>query len=157
MSVEYCDGDIRWLSFNDLVDLNRLMIVSFTPDEQYGLKPDHCLGSTQAAPSEYRYYEQCEDMPTLAAVLFYSIAKNHNFHNGNKRTAVAAAIVFLRINGLSFTPSLVEGLIMAEDVVKDEYTRLQIATWIANNTEQCDSADLVSDQMEIVLQIFSEA
>lgn len=96
-------------------------------------------------------------MPTLAAVLFHSIAKNHNFYNGNKRTAVAAAIVFLRINGLSFSPSLEEGLEMAEDAVKDMYTRLQIATWIADNTVESDSADLVSDQMEIVLQIFSGA
>ena len=46
---------------------------------------------------------------------------------------------------------------MAEDVVKDMYTRLQIATWIADNTVESDSADLVSDQMEIVLQIFSGA
>lgn len=40
--------------------------------------------------------------PTLslkAAVLFYSIIKNHPFENGNKRIATAALLVFLYLNG----------------------------------------------------------
>lgn len=40
--------------------------------------------------------------PTLtkkAAILYYSLIKNHPFENGNKRTATAALLVFLFING----------------------------------------------------------
>jgi death-on-curing family protein len=40
--------------------------------------------------------------PTLsqkAAILYYSIIKNHPFKNGNKRTATASLLVFLHING----------------------------------------------------------
>lgn len=40
--------------------------------------------------------------PTLidqATVLFYSLIKNHPFENGNKRIAVIALLVFLRLNG----------------------------------------------------------
>jgi death-on-curing family protein len=39
--------------------------------------------------------------PTLskkAAILYYSLIKNHPFENGNKRTATAALLVFLHIN-----------------------------------------------------------
>ena len=34
-----------------------------------------------------------------AAVLFYSLIKNHPFDNGNKRIATAAVLVFLYLNG----------------------------------------------------------
>ena len=36
-----------------------------------------------------------------AAYLFY-INKNHPFIDGNKRTATAAALVFLKLNGVTF-------------------------------------------------------
>ena len=42
------------------------------------------------------YYE---DIVTEAAALLESLAINHPFVDGNKRTAFAAADVFLRING----------------------------------------------------------
>jgi len=35
-----------------------------------------------------------------AAILYYSLIKNHPFRNGNKRTATAALLVFLYINDL---------------------------------------------------------
>jgi death-on-curing protein len=38
-----------------------------------------------------------------AAYLFY-ICKNHPFVDGNKRTAMMAAIVFLRLNGIEPLP-----------------------------------------------------
>lgn len=47
--------------------------------------------------------------PTLekqAAILFYSLIKNHPFLNGNKRIAVISLLVFLSLNGkwLSISP-----------------------------------------------------
>ena len=35
----------------------------------------------------------------MAAAYAYHIAQNHAFSDGNKRTALAAALVFLEING----------------------------------------------------------
>jgi death on curing protein len=40
------------------------------------------------------------DMPTKAAALLQSLARNHAFVDGNKRTAWAAAWTFLYINGI---------------------------------------------------------
>ncbi|MDO8452295.1 MAG: type II toxin-antitoxin system death-on-curing family toxin [bacterium] len=37
-------------------------------------------------------------MSRLAAVLFYSLVKNHPFRNGNKRIAVMTSLVFLFLN-----------------------------------------------------------
>lgn len=155
MSFEYCDDQVRWLSVADLEDLNKLMIVSYTPAEHVGVLKPNELSSSQTAPANYRYYKQCGDMPTLAAVLFCSIIQNHCFKNANKRTAMAAVVVFLRINGYRFTPDLEEGLIVAEDCARGLYTELQIAQWIADQCEESDSADLVSDQMDVLLDIFT--
>jgi death-on-curing protein len=40
-----------------------------------------------------------EDIFEKAVALFESIAKNHTFHNANKRTAFACMTYFLFING----------------------------------------------------------
>tara|TARA_R110002050_G_scaffold90987_3_gene191290 strand:+ start:302 stop:772 length:471 start_codon:yes stop_codon:yes gene_type:complete len=154
VSIEYCDDQIRWLSVDDLKDLNELMIISFTPKEDVGVLKPNELESSQGSPANYRYYKQCVDIPTLAAVLFYSISRNHVFMNGNKRTAMAAAVVFLRINGYRFRPDYYEGLIVAEDCAAGLYNELQIAQWIADQCTESDSADLVSDQMDVLLGIF---
>jgi len=40
-----------------------------------------------------------ESVPQIAAAYLFHIARNHPFLDGNKRTALAAAIVFLELNG----------------------------------------------------------
>ncbi|HEX6094783.1 MAG TPA: type II toxin-antitoxin system death-on-curing family toxin [Thermoanaerobaculia bacterium] len=47
----------------------------------------------------------------MAAAYLYGICKNHPFLDGNKRTALACAIAFLRFNGLK--------LVAAEDELYD--------------------------------------
>jgi len=46
-----------------------------------------------------KYYEQVDDVFKLAANLSEKIIKNHAFQDGNKRTALVAADMFLKING----------------------------------------------------------
>ena len=48
-------------------------------------------------------YEQ-SDLAGLAAAYAYGIAKNHPFVDGNKRAALMAMIMFLRLNGVPFGP-----------------------------------------------------
>ena len=38
-----------------------------------------------------------------ATILLYSLANNHGFHNGNKRTALLSFLTFLKINNYNFT------------------------------------------------------
>lgn len=56
-------------------------------------------------------YEGKDLYPTLfkkAAILYYSLIKNHPFKNGNKRTATATLLVFLYINNI-WTKNVFEG------------------------------------------------
>lgn len=58
------------------------------------------LDAALAAPrNTYHYGGPC-DLYDLAAACVYHIAKDHAFTDGNKRTAYAAALVFLTLNGV---------------------------------------------------------
>jgi death on curing protein len=45
------------------------------------------------------YYQNCGDPIELASVYLYRLVANHGFVDGNKRVGMAAALVFLRLNG----------------------------------------------------------
>ncbi|NTV74640.1 MAG: type II toxin-antitoxin system death-on-curing family toxin [Holophaga sp.] len=44
-------------------------------------------------------YQNCTDPIELASVYLYRLVSNHGFLDGNKRVGMAAALVFLRLNG----------------------------------------------------------
>lgn len=79
------------------------------------------------------YYE---DLIEEAAALWESMAQNHPFVDGNKRTAFAVTDVFLRINGLTITASpdeIIEFIYSLYDARTFNFEEL--ATWLYSNTE----------------------
>ena len=46
----------------------------------------------------------CKDLAEMAAAYLFCLTKNHGFVDGNKRTGTAAAVVFLKLNGVRLTP-----------------------------------------------------
>lgn len=53
--------------------------------------------SCARAQNHWHYGEA--DVVRLAAAMMIGIAQNHAFEQGNKRTAITAAIMFIEING----------------------------------------------------------
>jgi death-on-curing protein len=45
-----------------------------------------------------------KSLPEVAAAYMYYLCRNHPFVDGNKRGAMTAAIVFLRLNGIELAP-----------------------------------------------------
>jgi death-on-curing protein len=72
------------------------------------------------------------DIFDLAAVLLWHIASDHPFADGNKRTALASALVFLAINGIDLAQDddLFEGLTLS--VAKGEMKKSQVAETLRN-------------------------
>ncbi len=62
------------------------------------------LISASDAPRNHLYYSG-GDLFDLAAVLLIHLARNHPFVDGNKRAALAAALVFLDAHGISLAES----------------------------------------------------
>jgi len=70
-----------------------------------GIADRGLLESAVAAPqaSVFGQSPYADLIKMTAAYLFY-LCRNHPFRDGNKRTAMTATIVFLRLNGVEPTP-----------------------------------------------------
>lgn len=136
-----CEG-IRYLSTDDLVWLNRILIVLQTPTEPVGVRQLSLLESSQARPSQYSYYEQTRDMFTLAAVLIESLSQNHPFLNANKRTAFAAGCMFLQLNGYEVNGPGHEVVELMEGLATGRYTAQHVEDWLAYWHHESDSRAL---------------
>ncbi|MBI1908081.1 type II toxin-antitoxin system death-on-curing family toxin [Candidatus Uhrbacteria bacterium] len=95
-------------------------------------KLDAALFSPQQSFAGQELYPRFEEK---AAVLFYGIVKAHALHNGNKRIACTALIVFLAINGYEFTcpPEQLEATVIrvAESSSTDnKAVQNDLVTWL---------------------------
>jgi len=74
-----------------------------TPECSLNIRGSLGWGLLDSAINQPRQsFDGCDLYPTLvdkAAILLWSLAKNHAFDDGNKRFATAATAVFLDING----------------------------------------------------------
>ncbi|TPL82580.1 type II toxin-antitoxin system death-on-curing family toxin [Mesorhizobium sp. B2-3-13] len=66
-----------------------------------GIRDEGLLESVLARSQQKEAYGEPDLSELAAAYLLFGIAKNHPFVDGNKRTAFAAADLFLYFNGLS--------------------------------------------------------
>lgn len=66
----------------------------------------------------------------MAAAYLFHIAQNHAFHDGNKRTAVMAALIFLDANGVTRLPAPDELERMTLAIAAGEATKSQLIEWM---------------------------
>ena len=70
-----------------------------------GVRDENLLASAVLTPqSSFGGKSPYADIVEIAAAYLFYICKNHPFLDGNKRTAMMAAIVFLRLNGIEPLP-----------------------------------------------------
>jgi death-on-curing protein len=66
-----------------------------------GVREEALLESAVAAPqASFGGRSPYSDLTDVAAAYLYYLGRNHPFIDGNKRTALGACIVFLRLNGI---------------------------------------------------------
>ena len=97
-------NDPLWLPLDEIIKVNRETVA--LTGEPHFLRDSGLLGSAWARPMQlWHYLPDKPDMPTLAAVLLVGIGRNHAFEQGNHRTALTSAVMFLNLNGLDFEDS----------------------------------------------------
>ena len=70
-----------------------------------GVRDENLLASAVLTPqSTFGGKSPYADIIEIAAAYLFYLAGNHPFLDGNKRTAMMAAIVFLRLNGIEPAP-----------------------------------------------------
>lgn len=87
-----------FLTANQVIRLYRNRIMASMPTQR------PLLESAVASPINQHHYTRADDFFYLAAVLVQKVMLNHAFSDGNKRTSVVAADMFLLLNGLYLTP-----------------------------------------------------
>lgn len=116
---------VVWVDAQDLIELNRLLVSD--TGEPFLLRERGMLESSVARPRMLAHYQGEEDVVVLACALAASIARNHPFAQGNKRTAHAAMFRFLWINGytldepddLRFAELMI--MLIERAITEDEY------------------------------------
>jgi len=71
----------------------------------------------------------------LAASYAFGIARNHPFVDGNKRTALMAAYVFLGLNGQRLVAPEAEAVVMMQELASGTCSEAEFAAWIASHLE----------------------
>ena len=122
----------RWL---------RLGVVKALHDESValfggapGLRDEGLLDSALARPRNLHAYEGVSDIPRLAAAYCSGIVRNHPFVDGNKRTGLVAAAVFIHINGMHFEPDEVEEVAVIVALASGGLPEEQLAVWFSDNS-----------------------
>jgi death-on-curing protein len=116
----------KFIGKDVVLEIHRLLIERFGGAE--GIKDEGLLDSALAQPRQSFFGELLH--PTISdqvSAYIYHIAKNHAFHDGNKRTALAVAITFLKVNGYKLLLPKRETENLVLDVVEGKLTKEQVA------------------------------
>jgi len=108
-----------------------------------GLRDEHALESALARPRQRHAYELSSTLPELAASYAYGVARNHPFHDGNKRIAFVTMAVFLGLNGLELDAAEPEVVAIMVALAAGEVDEAGLMTWvssrvISHRTPECD-------------------
>jgi death-on-curing protein len=90
--------DLLFLTVDEILELHGDQVLAFGGDP--GVRDMGLLQSAVAMPQAGFGEEFAHVFPDeMAAAYLFHIAANHPFVDGNKRTALAAALTFLEMNG----------------------------------------------------------
>lgn len=91
--------DCIHLTVEIVKDIHRTVIDEF--GGLRGVRDEALLSSAVAAPqATFAGRSPYADVVEIAAAYLFYLCRNHAFNDGNKRVAMASAIVFLRLNGI---------------------------------------------------------
>lgn len=123
----------RWLTEPTLLAIHAQQIERY--GGAHGVLDENVVLSALARPINRWSYDELADLADLAAAYLVGFARSQGFRDGNKRTGLACALVFLALNGASLhvPPAELLALVMA----------------VANNTaDDAAVAGYLRDRME---------
>ena len=123
------DSPVQFLSRDEVLAIHGRLIEVFGGPE--GVRDLGLLESALYRPQSGYY----QDLISMAAALFESLLINHPFVDGNKRTAITAAALFMQQNGrrLQTTNEALEQFTIL--VVNERPSLDEIASWFRSYTD----------------------
>ena len=116
--------DCIHLSIAQVREIHTAVIIEY--GGLHGVRDVGLLDSAIAAPQATAFgVSPFADLVEVAASYLFYLCRNHPFNDGNKRVAMTAAIVFLRLNGVEPTPDSTQWEALLLDVASSKVDRMQ--------------------------------
>ena len=88
-----------------------------------------------APPQAEAEYQGRNDIGTLAATYAFALTRENHFVDGNKRTALAAAELFLALNGFRLTATDGDCVVTMLGVAEGTFSAEDLVGWFQANIE----------------------
>lgn len=123
---------MRYVSYSELIFINGRLLgdVAIQTGKQKVRDVDLLLASEQRPQASAFGQDAYPDIRQKSAVLLHSLARNHPFKDGNKRTATVAMLFFLQVNGYDALWQAEEALERILDVAEGRMTWRAMADWL---------------------------
>lgn len=123
----------HYLSEAEVIAINEEMVSQF--GGIHGVRDLHALRSAIGRPQmSVGFQDAYKSMFDKAAALFHSIINNHPFLDGNKRTSLFSATLFLEYNGWSIEFKRKEAVKFTRKAHNEDYTVAQISKWLKDHS-----------------------
>jgi death-on-curing protein len=119
-----------WITFEQAIAIHGRQLRRF--GGAAGLRDEGMLRSALERPINKWSYEHAGRVE-LAAAYAFGLAKNHAFVDGNKRIAFMAMMVFLRKNGIAFSPDPAQSTSIILSLAAGEVSEESLTRWIRDN------------------------
>lgn len=125
--------DPRWLTIKEILALHEKQLERFGGPA--GVRDPGALESAlNRARNKWEY--EGADLALLGAAHAFGIARNHPFIDGNKRAAFVSMMLFLRKNGVKFSPPQSEATRIILEVAAGNIGEEGLARWIRDHWPQ---------------------
>lgn len=125
---------LHWLTKQEVLAIHSMQITHF--GGATGVRDEWLLESTLARTQNIAAYaETTLSLARLAAAYGVGIVRNHPFVDGNKRTGLVAAFVFIERNGSRVTASQEEAYLAFYDLAAGKLSEDSQAQWLEANSK----------------------
>ena len=140
---------MRYVTVDELVYINQQVVtgeaIHSIVEGKRAVRDIGLLEAAAARPMASAFGEDAYlTLGEKAAVLLHSVARNHAFADGNKRTATVAALFMLAVNGQNATWDDNEALSWIIAIAEGKQTPEAFAAWLpteaSNPTPEADAA-----------------
>ncbi len=124
---------IHYLSEAEIIAINEEMVAKF--GGLHGVRDLHMLSSAVGRPQmSVGFQDAYKTIFDKAAAMFNSIINNHPFLDGNKRTSLLSAVVFIEHNGWTVQFRRKEAVKFTRKAHNQDYTVEQISQWLRDHS-----------------------
>ena len=120
----------RWIDRAVLIAVHEMQLAEHGGGA--GLRDANLLESALSRPLNLAAYGE-PDVCALAAAYGYGVSRNHAFIDGNKRTALVATELFLRLNGWRLVVSDADCVLTMLNVAAGDLSEDDFAAWLRSH------------------------